>query len=194
MTSALQGPLRPTLYRFKLGGFEMMNVLDSFATRDGLGSVHAGGAKPGELEELAKKNNVDPNRFEHPFVPVLVNTGKQLVLFDTGNGALPREYEQLSKRLPPGQTAERLAARGDIRLEPCHHHQTVGPMAGMTTWSMPVLVVENRATGNRAYSNLNEGLGRVLRYGGMGPDVLERLGWIRTVLGPALGEAVRRIP
>jgi glyoxylase-like metal-dependent hydrolase (beta-lactamase superfamily II) len=41
-----------------------------------------------------------------------VNTGKQLVLFDTGNGALPREYEQLSKRLPPGQTAARLAAAG----------------------------------------------------------------------------------
>jgi hypothetical protein len=95
---------------------------------------------------------------------------------------------------PDPETAERLAARGDVRLEPCHHHQTVGPMAGMTTWSMPVLVVENRATGNRAYSNLNEGLGKVLRYGGMGPDVLERLGWIRTVLGPALGEAVRRIP
>jgi hypothetical protein len=91
-------------------------------------------------------------------------------------------------------TAERLGARGDIRLEPCHHHQAVGPMAGMTTWSMPVLVVENRATGNRAYSNLNEGLGKVLRYGGLGPDVLDRLDWFRRVLGPALGEALRRIP
>jgi hypothetical protein len=67
-------------------------------------------------------------------------------------------------------------------------------MAGMTTFSMPVLVVENRATGNRAFSNLNEGLGRVLRYGGLGPDVLERLDWIRKVLGPLMGEALRRIP
>jgi hypothetical protein len=83
MTSALQGPLRPTLYRFKLGGFEVMNVLDSFATRDGLANVHAGGAKPGEVEALAKANNISPDRFEHPFVPVLVNTGKQLILFDT---------------------------------------------------------------------------------------------------------------
>src|SRR5207247_4034381 len=57
-----------------------------------------------------------------------------------------------------------------------------------------VLVVENRAAGNRAFSNLNEGLGRVLRYGGLGPDVLERLDWIRRVLGPVLGEALRRIP
>jgi hypothetical protein len=91
-------------------------------------------------------------------------------------------------------SAEHMAARGDVRFEPCHHHQTVGPMAGMTTYSMPVLVVENRATGNRAYSILNEGLGRVLRYGGLGPDVLERLDWMRRVLGPALGQALRTIP
>jgi hypothetical protein len=67
-------------------------------------------------------------------------------------------------------------------------------MAGMTTYSMPVLIVENRASGNRAYSILNEGLGRVLRYGGLGPDVLERLDWMRRVLGPALGAALRRLP
>jgi hypothetical protein len=95
---------------------------------------------------------------------------------------------------PDAETAERLGCRGDVRLEPCHHHQAVGPMAGMTTWSMPVLVIENRATGSRAYANLNEGLGRVLRYGGLGADVLERLDWIRRVLGPAIGEAVRRMP
>jgi hypothetical protein len=64
----------------------------------------------------------------------------------------------------------------------------------MTTYSMPVMVVENRAAGNRAYAILNEGLGRVLRYGGLGPDVLERLDWMRRVLGPALGEIVRRLP
>jgi hypothetical protein len=90
--------------------------------------------------------------------------------------------------------AEQLAARGEVRFEPCHHHQAVGPMAGMTTASMPVLVVENRANGNRAYSILNEGLGRVLRYGGLGPDVLERLDWMRRVLGPALGAALRGLP
>lgn len=92
---------------------------------------------------------------------------------------------------PDADSAERMAAQGDVRFEPCHHHQTVGPMAGMTTYSMPVLVVENRAAGNRAYSILNEGLGRVLRYGGLGPDVLERLDWMRRVLGPALGEVLR---
>jgi glyoxylase-like metal-dependent hydrolase (beta-lactamase superfamily II) len=64
------------------------------------------------VHALARANNIDTQRFEHPNIPTLVNTGKQLVLFDTGNGALPREYEQLSKRLPPGQLVERLAAAG----------------------------------------------------------------------------------
>ncbi|MGI9145874.1 MAG: DUF1116 domain-containing protein [Chloroflexota bacterium] len=95
---------------------------------------------------------------------------------------------------PDSQSAERMASRGEVRFEPCHQHQTVGPMAGMTTYSMPVLIVENRAAGNLAYSILNEGLGRVLRYGGTGADVLERLDWMRCVLGPALGEAVRSMP
>ncbi|GAC1318196.1 MAG: DUF1116 domain-containing protein [Chloroflexota bacterium] len=90
--------------------------------------------------------------------------------------------------------AEQAALRGDVRFEPCHHHQAVGPMAGMTTWSMPAMVVENRTTRNRAYSIINEGLGRVLRYGGLGPDVLDRLDWIRRVLGTAMGEAVRAVP
>jgi hypothetical protein len=65
-------------------------------------------------------------------------------------------------------------------------------MAGITTASMPVFVVENRAAGNRAYSTLNEGLGKVLRYGAFSDEVLDRLHWFRAVLGPALGEAVRR--
>ncbi len=88
--------------------------------------------------------------------------------------------------------AAALAASRDIRFEPCHHHAAVGPMAGVTTASMPVFVVENRAHGNRAYSTLNEGLGKVLRYGAFAPEVLERLRWFRDGLGPALGEAIRR--
>lgn len=87
---------------------------------------------------------------------------------------------------------ERLAATDAVRFDPCHHHATVGPMAGVITATMPVVVVENRATGNRAYSTLNEGLGKVLRYGAYAPDVLERLRWFRDVLGPALGESIRR--
>ena len=90
------------------------------------------------------------------------------------------------------QDAERLVTTGAIRFDPCHHHAAVGPMAGATTASMPVLVVENRTAGNRAFSTINEGLGKVLRYGAYAPEVIDRLRWFRDVVGPAFGEAVRR--
>ncbi len=82
---------------------------------------------------------------------------------------------------------------GEIEFAPCHHHQTVGPMAGVTTASMPVYVVENKPFGNRAYSNLNEGYGKVLRYGAYGEEVLRRLRWLSQtyarIVGPALVRA-----
>ena len=87
--------------------------------------------------------------------------------------------------------AAALAAAGGVRLHPNHHFGAVGPMTGITTRSMPVLVVENRAFGNRAYATLNEGLGKVMRFGGNDADVLKRLAWLRDVLAPALGKAVR---
>jgi hypothetical protein len=72
-----------------------------------------------------------------------------------------------------------------------HHYDAVGPMTGMTTLSQPMLVVENRAFGNRAYCAINEGLGKVMRFGGNDAEVLARLAWLREVLGPALGRAIR---
>lgn len=86
-----------------------------------------------------------------------------------------------------------LVERGEVRLEPCHHHAAVGPMAGVTTASMQVYIVENRASGNRAFSNLNEGYGKVLRYGAYSDDVLARLRWMNDALGPAVGQALERM-
>lgn len=83
-----------------------------------------------------------------------------------------------------------MAASGDIEFAPCHHYQAVGPMAGILCPSMPVWVVENTDRGNRAYCSLNEGLGKVLRFGANSPDVLERLRWMQTVLAPILRKAV----
>lgn len=76
------------------------------------------------------------------------------------------------------EAAEKLAASESIALEPCHHHRAVGPMAGIISPSMPVWVVENADRGNRAFCNLNEGLGKVLRFGANSPDVIERLRWL----------------
>jgi Protein of unknown function (DUF1116) len=86
---------------------------------------------------------------------------------------------------------ERRASLGEIEFLPCHEAGAVGPMGGITSPSMPVFVVENREHGNRGYCIMNEGIGRVLRFGANGPDVLERLRWMRDVLGPALGAATR---
>jgi hypothetical protein len=87
--------------------------------------------------------------------------------------------------------AARLAASGGVRFEPNHDHGAVGPMTGVTTGGMPVLVVENRAAGNRAYCTINEGLGRVMRFGGNDAEVLDRLRWIASDLAPLLGAALR---
>ena len=83
-----------------------------------------------------------------------------------------------------------LVDRGDVEFAPCHHHQTVGPMAGVTSASMAVYVVENVTHGNMAFSNLNEGYGKVLRYGAYAPDVLQKLRWMNDVMGPVLAEAL----
>ncbi len=88
------------------------------------------------------------------------------------------------------QAAERLAASGKIEFEPNHHHAAVGPMTGMTTQSMPLMVVENKAFGNRAYCAINEGLGKVMRFGGNDDSVLDRLRWLESTLGPLMADAL----
>ena len=87
--------------------------------------------------------------------------------------------------------AERLAASGAIELAPCHDHASVGPMAGIVSPSMPMWVLEE-AGGRTSRSTLNEGLGKVLRYGAFGDAVSERLRWMERVLGPILASGLRR--
>lgn len=86
--------------------------------------------------------------------------------------------------------AKRLARSGKIKFSPCHHHQTVGPMAGIVSHSMFVFCVENKTFGNRAFCTLNEGLGKVLRFGAYDWDVIDRLRWMEKTLAPALKKAV----
>jgi hypothetical protein len=87
--------------------------------------------------------------------------------------------------------AERLATSGDIRFAPCHHYNAVGPMAGVVSASMPVQIIEEPVYGHSTFSTLNEGLGKVLRYGANSPEVIAKLRWMEQVLGPALARAVR---
>jgi len=94
----------------------------------------------------------------------------------------------------PEDAAALFEAGTSVSLEPCHHRSTVGPMAGVVTPSMWLWVLEDRSdsgSGRRTYCTLNEGLGKVLRYGAYSPEVLTRLRWMGDVLGPLLQAAVR---
>ncbi len=89
--------------------------------------------------------------------------------------------------------AERMAGDDAFDFHPNHHFDAVGPMTGMTTLNQPVLVVENRTYGNKAYCAVNEGLGKVMRFGGNDAEVLDRLRWLRDAFGPVLGGALRHM-
>lgn len=86
--------------------------------------------------------------------------------------------------------ATSMVERGEVEFDSCHHHGTVGPMAGVTSASMKVYVVENAEHGNKSFSNLNEGYGKVLRYGAYNEEVLKKLHWMNDVLGVALADAL----
>ncbi|GMV33216.1 MAG: hypothetical protein AMXMBFR60_10450 [Chloroflexota bacterium] len=96
-------------------------------------------------------------------------------------------YEGKAKSM---EEAQRLVESGSVKLEPCHHHQAVGPMAGVTSASMSVYILENKTHGNKAFSNLNEGYGKVLRYGAYSEEVLERLRWLNGGMAATLGKAI----
>lgn len=85
-----------------------------------------------------------------------------------------------------------LIDRGEVRLAPCHHFGAVGPMTGIITPSMPIFVIENQSAGNCAFATINEGLGKVLRFGANDETVIARLRWLETEAGPLLGAAIRR--
>lgn len=87
--------------------------------------------------------------------------------------------------------ARKLLESGEVKFSPCHHVNAVGPMGGITSGNMPVLVVENKLDGTVAYCTMNEGIGKVLRFGAYSEEVVERLKWMRDVLGPVLSKALK---
>ena len=99
-------------------------------------------------------------------------------------------YEGLAKTR---EEAERLADSGKIEYSPCHEHCAVGPMAGIVSASMPVFIVRNEEFGNHSYATLNEGLGKVLRYGAFSAEVIARLKWMEEALYPTLKAAAERL-
>jgi hypothetical protein len=96
----------------------------------------------------------------------------------------------LEETSPSIESARDLCDQGQIEFESCHAHSAVGPMAGIISPSMLVFCVKNETFGNMSYATINEGLGKTLRFGANDEDVLNRLRWMREVLGPTLAEAL----
>jgi len=139
--ASMQGEMQPSIFRFKLGDFEVATIMDSKVIRTGLTPSFGGEAAAAEIKALAAVNRIDADRYEHPFTPTLVNTGKELVLFDSGNGSLSAEYEQLKGRLPPGNLVAHLTHAGykpedvDVIIITHGHPDHIG---GLTKGGQPV--------------------------------------------------------
>lgn len=167
------------------------------------------------LERLENRPEIDAANLEalnriNGAQPILIGVGRALDVIPgmTENTLLhagpPITWERMSgplrgavigallfeKRVKTPEEAEILAASGTIKFSPCHEHSAVGPMAGVTSPSMPVFILENKNGGNRTYTTMNEGLGKVLRFGAYGGEVIERLEWMRDVLAPGIAKAV----
>ena len=156
------------------------------ANRTALERMLGAGAQLVDVRPAREALGLEPGTFFHAGPPLT---------WDTASGPMrgglqgAMVFEGLAE--DPAE-AERLLAKGDgIVLEPCHHHRAVGPMAGIVSPSMWVFELEDPVGGGRAYCSLNEGLGKVLRYGAYGPEVVDRLRWMSAVLGPLLRDAVR---
>lgn len=89
------------------------------------------------------------------------------------------------------EEAKALLEGGHVRFIPCHHVHAVGPMGGITSANMAVMVVENKVDGVRGYCTMNEGIGKVLRFGAYSQEVVDRLIWMRDVLGPVIAKALK---
>lgn len=166
----------------------LASILDNETTRqaneEAIARVHA--VHP-ELLDVAPAHTVIPGLSGR----TLLHAGPPIAIEDMCGpmfGALigATLFEQWADS--PEEAIKQLRS-GAITVAPCHHHGAVGPMAGILSPSMPVFVVGDGE--RRAYASMNEGLGKVLRFGAYDEEVLTRLAWLRDVLGPALSASLK---
>jgi hypothetical protein len=187
------------------GDEELISILKTIRT----GEVGVGGKKVAlqDLVDRANAEALEQINLSHPFIVGIGKAVDEIPGMEKGlilHAGPPVEWERMCgpmkgavigaliyEELAKDESAARkMAASGDIKFEPCHHHAAVGPMAGIISPSMPVWVIENRHSRNRAFCTLNEGLGKVLRYGAFSAEVIERLKWMEEVLAPVLKDAL----
>ena len=156
------------------------------ANEDALARMLAAEATLVDVRPASEALGLEPGRFLHAGPPV-----------DWERASGPLRGALIGAMLLEGladspDAAEAALASGDgVGWEPCHHRGAVGPMAGVVTPSMWVFELRDEVHGNTSWCSLNEGLGKVLRYGAYGPEVIDRLRWMGDVLGPLLQKAVR---
>ena len=114
MPSRQQGVRVPEVCRLRLGQFEIVSILDGAIVRSTLRERFASNASDDDVAALAVAHKLDAGRFQHPFVMTLIDTGRELILFDTGCGELKKGIGigDFSSALPDGQLAGLLAAAG----------------------------------------------------------------------------------
>ncbi|MDI2124733.1 DUF1116 domain-containing protein [Yinghuangia seranimata] len=155
------------------------------ANRRAVGRVLASTPHLVDVRPASEALGLEPGQFRHAGPPI-----------DWARASGPMRGALIGAMLFEGladtpEEAEAHLAAGRADLDPCHHHRAVGPMAGVVSPSMWMFELEDTTHGTRAWCSLNEGLGKVLRYGAYGPEVVDRLRWMSAVLGPLLRDAVR---
>jgi len=139
--------------------------------------------------EKLKKNLPKIEEANREAVKRVMNSKIFLIGIGKAVDVIPGMHNEMILHAGP-PIAEEIASSGRIEFSPCHHHNTVGPMAGIVSPSMPVFILINKEYKNKAYCTLNEGLGKVLRYGAYSKEVIEKLKWMETELAPALKIAI----
>lgn len=71
---------------FQLGDFTVTTLLDGSLPRDGAQEIFGGGVSDEEFAKVSAENFISPDVAQFFFTPTLVNTGSELILFDTGLG------------------------------------------------------------------------------------------------------------
>jgi Protein of unknown function (DUF1116) len=153
-----------------------------------VGRMLAAGARLVDVRPARDALGLEPGTFLHAGPPIDWERASGPL-----RGALQGAMVFEGLAADPDEAAAKLAAGDGVTLQPCHSRHAVGPMAGVVSPSMWMFELADPVHGGRAWCSLNEGLGRVLRYGAYGPEVLDRLQWMSDVLGPLLAHAVRAV-
>ncbi|MBP2634554.1 MAG: hypothetical protein H6Q72_461 [Firmicutes bacterium] len=164
-----------------------------------------------KIEEIETANNevIDKMKSSQPFLVDVVPAKSVIEILNDKvllHAGPPIEYNNMTGPMQGScigavlfegwaqdeNSARELLENGGVKFSPCHHVNAVGPMGGITSGNMPVLVVNNKLDGSIAYCIMNEGIGKVLRFGAYSEEVLIRLRWMRDSLGPVLSKALKR--